>query len=174
MVLGVAFITIGVAAMTLITLRQNKNALTDTIAIPARVDYPAPSLSMTDLDGSPVALTDELGHVTLVNMWATWCAPCLDEMPTLQSFYDDHAGQGFVLIGLNDGELPADVRAFVDERNLAFPIWIDPTFSAEKAFAVVNLPSSFVIDRQGQIKLQWVGAISRELLDGYVVPIIEE
>ncbi|MEW5940094.1 MAG: redoxin domain-containing protein [Chloroflexota bacterium] len=176
--LGVGLIAVGVASMTLITLRQSQladqSATNEFSTTPAKVDYPAPALVLTDLDGNPVALTDYLGQTLLVNMWATWCPPCREEMPTLQAFYNDYSAQGFVLIGLNDGETEAQVREFVDRYGLAFPIWLDPEYASETAFKTMNLPSSFVIDRSGQVRLQWVGAISRPMLDEYVAPIIEE
>ena len=173
-VIGIGLIAVGVAVMTMITLRQNQTSNVDLATVPVEVDYPAPELTLTDLDGNAVALTDLLGQVALVNMWATWCPPCREEMPTLQTFYKDYSAQGFVLIGLNDGEAEPDVRAFVENYGLAFPIWLDPQYTSETAFKTMNLPSSFVIDRNGQVRLQWVGAITRDMLDEYVVPIIQE
>ena len=66
------------------------------------------------------------------------------------------------------------VKEYVTQTGLDFPIWTDPSYLSEQAFNTMNLPSSFVIDRQGQVRLQWVGAISRAMLEKYVVPIIEE
>ena len=173
LVIGMGLITVGVAAMTIITLRQSQFT-TQSITAPVKVDYPAPALSLTDLNGNPVALTDYLGQVVLVNMWATWCPPCREEMPTLEMFYRDYAPNGFVIVGLNDGDAAVDVRDFVTSYGLTFPVWLDPAYLSETAFATSNLPSSFVIDRTGQVRLQWVGAISRDMLEKYVVPIIEE
>ena len=107
-------------------------------------------------------------------MWATWCPPCVAELPTLNSFYKDYSDGGFVIIGIDDGEELGVVKDYVARTGLTFPIWADPTYLSESAFGTMNLPSSFVIDRQGQIRLQWVGAISRDMLEKYVVPIIEQ
>jgi peroxiredoxin len=96
-------------------------------------------------------------------------------MPALQSFYNEHRDQGFVVIAINDGDPTADVLQFVKDYQLTFPVWLDPTYIAtEQAFKTLNLPSSFVIDQSGTVRLQWVGGISRKMLDQHVSPIIME
>lgn len=174
LLIGFGLIAIGVAAMTLITLRRSQGVGQDVSAAPVKVDYPAPSLSLTDLEGAARSLSDYRGQVVLVNIWATWCPPCREEMPTLESFYREYRDRGFVIIGVNDGDIAIDVRDFVSAYGLTFPVWLDPAYLSESAFNTMNLPSSFVIDRQGQVRLQWVGGIDREKLEQYVVPIIEE
>lgn len=174
-VVGIGLVAVGAAAMTLITLRQSQaGRQAEPSVIPAQADYPAPILALKDLDGAPRSLSDYRGQVVLVNLWATWCPPCVAELPALEAFYRDHAREGFVIIGINDGEDQAVVKDFVTRTGLTFPIWMDPTYLSESAFKTMNLPSSYVINRQGQVRLQWVGAISRAMLDKYVIPIIEE
>ena len=177
-VIGIGLIAVGVAAMTLLTLRHSlwsqAGRAAESSAVPAQADYPAPDLILNDLDGNPRSLSDYLGQVALVNMWATWCPPCVEELPTLNSFYNDYAVEGFVIIGIDDGEELGVVKDYVAQQGLIFPIWTDPTYLSERAFNTMNLPSSFLIDRQGQVRLQWVGAISRAMLEKYVLPIIEE
>jgi len=96
-------------------------------------------------------------------------------MPTLESFYNKYREQGFVVIGINDGDPEKDVLQFVKDYRLSFPIWLDPTYIAtEQAFKTMNLPTSFVIDRNGVVQLQWVGGISRKMLDKHVIPLIME
>lgn len=175
LLVGFGLIAVGVAVMTMITLRQSQAAEAAQVqTTPVKVNYPAPSLTLYDLDGVSRSLTDYQGKVVLVNMWATWCPPCREEMPTLEGFYQDYADQGFLIIGLNDGDEAVDVRDFVDSYGLSFPIWLDPDYLSEAAFNTMNLPSSFVIDRQGQVRLQWVGKIERSQLEKYIVPLIQE
>ena len=141
--------------------------------VPARVNFPAPELTLTDIQGVSRSIADYRGQVVLVNLWATWCAPCKEEMPALQAFYEDYRDRGFVVIAINDGEPAADVRAFVGEYELTFPVWLDPTYIAtEEAFHTLNLPASFVIDREGTIQLAWVGRISSSMLEQYLTPLI--
>jgi peroxiredoxin len=149
-----------------------QNALS---TVPVQVNFPAPELRLTDTQGDSHALADYQGQVVLVNLWATWCPPCKEEMPALQAFYDKYQKEGFVIIAVNDGESTADVLQFVKEYELTFPVWLDPTYIAtEQAFKTLNLPSSFVIDRDGTTRLMWVGGISRAMLEKHVTPFIME
>jgi len=143
--------------------------------IPVEVDYAAPELELTALDGQQYSLADYQGSVVLVNIWATWCPPCKAEMPTLEAFYQAHQADGFVTIAVNDGDPEDAVSTFVQNYGLSFPVWLDPTYQAtDEAFKTRNLPSSFVIDREGNIRLRWVGEIDRDSLEKYVTPLILE
>lgn len=147
----------------------------DFSTIPAKVSYSAPELTLLDTQGISRSLVDYRGQVVLVNLWATWCPPCKEEMPALQSFYNRYKDQGFVVIAINDGDPTDDVLQFVEDYRLSFPVWLDPTYIAtEQAFKTLNLPSSFVIDRSGTIQLQWVGGITLKTLEKYVSPLILE
>jgi thiol-disulfide isomerase/thioredoxin len=132
-------------------------------------------LTLVDTQGISRSLTDYRGQVVLVNLWATWCPPCKEEMPALQSFYNKYRDQGFAVIAVNDGDPMADVLQFVEDYRLTFPVWLDPTYIAtEQAFKTLNLPSSFVIDRSGKVQLQWVGGITLKTLEKHVTPLIVE
>jgi thiol-disulfide isomerase/thioredoxin len=142
--------------------------------IPARVNYSAPELRLADLDGNPVSLEDYRGQVILVNNWATWCPPCKAEMPTLQEYYEDHQAQRFILVAIEAGDPASEVARFVADYRLTFPVWLDPKNLALRAFQNDSLPSSYVIDRIGTVRLAWTGAIGRTALDRYVTPLLEE
>lgn len=175
-VTGIGLIVIGIAAFILLKPAAS-NAQVGNLAssvVPAGVNYPAPGLTLDDLQGNLHSLSDYRGQVILVNMWASWCPPCVAELPTLNDFHIDHTGDGFAIIAINDGEELQVVKDYVGTKGFVFPIWLDPTWLSERAFNTTNLPSSFVIDRNGQVRLQWVGAISRAMLDKYVLPIIME
>jgi peroxiredoxin len=147
----------------------------DLSTVPVEVNFPAPELTLSDIQGNSRSLADYRGQVILVNLWATWCPPCKEEMPTLQAFYNKYRQNGFMIIAINDGDPSPDVLQFVEEYKLSFPVWLDPTYIAtEQAFKTLNLPSSFVIDREGIVRQTWVGGISRKMLDKYVTPIIKE
>lgn len=170
---GLGFIVLAVSAYYLLKDWTEAAPRSELAAIPVKVDYPAPALALTNLAGDPVSLADYRGKVVLVNLWATWCPPCKEEMPALETFYQRHAEDGFTIVAINDGDPKADVVNFVEEYGMTFPVWLDPTYIAtEKAFKTLNLPSSFVIDRDGQIVLSWVGGINLRNLEKYVTPII--
>lgn len=170
--LGLGMVLIAVPAyFTLRDLAPRANAST----VPANVNFPAPDLTLTDTAGVSRSLADYREQVVLVNLWATWCSPCKEEMPTLQAFYEDYKDQGFVVIAINDGDPAGDVVQFVEDYELTFPVWLDPTYIAtEEAFHTLNLPASFVIDRNGTIRLAWVGEISFSMLEKHVTPLIME
>ena len=168
--LGVIFL-----AVSIYFIQEYAFNRSDLRAIPASADYAAPNLALTDLAGRSVSLADYRGQVVLVNLWATWCPPCKEEMPALETFYRKHKQNGFTIVAINDGDAIEDVIPFVEEYGLSFPIWLDPTYIAtEKAFKTINLPSSYVINREGQVVLRWVGGINYRNLDKYVSPVIEE
>ncbi len=158
----------------ILALVQNTAPPAEPSAVPIQVNYAAPELTLTNTLGETQSLAQYRGQVVLVNLWATWCPPCKAEMPALQAFYEKHANDGFTIVAINDGDPTGDVLKFVDEYQLTFPVWLDPTYIAtEQAFRTLNLPSSFVIDREGTIRLTWVGGISRRMLEEHVTPLIE-
>jgi peroxiredoxin len=171
--LGLGLLLFAAAAYFL--LQNDAEPSYDLSAIPVKMDYPAPELSLTDMNGNPSSLVDYRGKVILVNLWATWCPPCKEEMPAMETFYRKHTADGFMIVAVNDGDPTPDVVKFVADYGLTFPVWLDPTYIAtEKAFKTMNLPSSFVINGEGRIVLSWVGGVNLRTLEQYVTPIIED
>ena len=177
-VVGAGLILVGIAAILLLSGNQNTSALPqgDTLsAIPALVNYPAPELSLQNVaNGKTESLADYRDKVVLVNNWATWCPPCKAEIPTLEAYYKAHAANGFMIVGIEAGEPQADVSKFVQEHEMTYPVWFDLKNAALSAFKNENLPSSYVIDRKGTIRLAWVGEISNAMLEKYVTPLLAE
>lgn len=175
-VLGIGLVLIGLAAM-LLTQGKNKIETVQPVSnsvTPMEVNYPAPELSLQNVNGNTESLVDYRDKVVLVNNWATWCPPCKAEIPTLQAYYEAHTADGFVIIGIEAGEPQADVLKFTQEHNMTYPIWFDLTSAATTAFRNGSLPSSYVIDRNGTVRLAWVGEISQEMLEKYVTPLLTE
>lgn len=177
--IGSGLILLGVMAALLLprpgqTAPNAKDSSSEPSAIPLRIDSPAPALELNDLRGQPVSLLDYHGGWLLVNNWAIWCPPCKAEMPTLQAFYEDHRQQNFELVAIEAGGAVEDVARFVDQYQLRFTVWPDPEEKVYQAFRNVSLPTSWLIDPAGQIRLTWTGAISREMLENYVTPLLED
>ena len=177
---GVGLILLGVVLYFFLPTSQQSAvndpaAATDFSSVPAKVQFDAPALTLSDIGGAQHSLSDYRGQVVLVNLWATWCPPCKAEMPNLQAFYSKYQAAGFTVIAVEDGDPTADVIAFVKDYGLTFPVWLDPTYQAtDHAFKTSNLPSSYLIDRNGKVRLAWVGAISEGNLEKYIAPIIKE
>lgn len=172
--IGAGLVILGVAAWVLLPGLGTAASQERLSAIPAQVNYPAPELSLTDLEGKPVSLGDYRGQVVLVNNWATWCPPCKEEMPALQAYYEAHQEQNFTIIAIEAGQPVPEVADFVRRYGLTFPVWTDPTLKATVAFRNPGLPSSYVIDASGTVRLAWAGAIDLENLEEYVTPLLEE
>lgn len=171
--IGFGFLALGISFI-LLTDPYTLASKQDFSTVPVQVDFPAPELNLTTLNGEPAALSDYLGRVVLVNLWATWCPPCREEMPTLQAFYEKYQSDGFVLIAIDQGETSELVVPFVKEFGLTFPVWLDIDSEAGIAFQTMNLPSSYVIDRNGRVRLMWIGGISKRNLEKYVPDVIKE
>jgi peroxiredoxin len=128
---------------------------------PVTVGTVAPDFAFEDLDGGLVHLSDYSGEVVLVNIWATWCPPCLDEMPSMERLYQRIGGDGFEILGVSiDAELGlfdllgyrgGDIRAFADSLGLTFPILHDPSGNVQRLYRTMSVPESFLIGRDGII-----------------------
>lgn len=107
------------------------------------------------LDGSTFKLADKKGQVLLVNMWATWCAPCIAEMPHLVEMQNKYRDQGFEIIGLNQSDEPAElIKSFAAKHNLNYQLgWSDTALYAEfvKITHLAGIPQTILINREGQM-----------------------
>jgi len=119
----------------------------------------APELNLPTLEGGRVNLADLRGRVVLVNFWAVWCPPCRKEMPSMERLSKLMAQRPFTILASNAGETPEQIRPFLKEVPLTFPILLDQDSARMKAWRVFVLPTSFLIDKQGQIRYSLSGHI---------------
>jgi peroxiredoxin len=121
---------------------------------------PAPPLSLPDMTAKPHALTALHGQVVLVNFWATWCPPCVKELPSMQRLHRRFQARGFTTLAVDVAEPRAEVSAFLKRiPPLDFPVLLDEDGAARRAWQVHAFPSSFVLDRAGRIRHAFYGAI---------------
>jgi cytochrome c biogenesis protein CcmG/thiol:disulfide interchange protein DsbE len=137
----------------------------------ARADA-APAFALPTVSGGDLALADYRGQVVLVNFWATWCPPCRAELPDLVSYYHDNAGRGFMLIGVNEQETAAQVADYLAQNRLDFPVALDADGRVMEQYGVTGMPSSFLINREGQIVRMWTGMITRATLESAITPLL--
>jgi len=129
--------------------------LTGFMAIPPAIGAdsgPAPNFTLTDAGGQSVTLSDLQGQVVMINFWASWCGPCREEMPLLEQIHQRYESLGFTLLGVNVEENSADGQAFLAERPVSFPVLYDPDNGISKLYDVVAMPSTVLIDRQGNVR----------------------
>jgi peroxiredoxin len=126
------------------------------------IGAPAPAFSARTVDGTRQVkgLADYRGHVTIINVWATWCGPCKAEMPALEKLYETYAPKGLRIAAVSIDETASDdsVRAYARNMGLTFDILHDPQYTIEGAYQVVGYPSSYVLDRDGVIRKIVFGA----------------
>lgn len=135
--------------------------------IPApQAGFLAPDFELKSLSGETVRLSDLHGQAVLVNLWATWCPPCREEMPTLEKMYNEYKDQGLAVVGVNmtyQDDRQA-VAPFVEKHGLTFPILLDETGTTGNAYELKSLPSSYFINRQGVITEVVIGGPMAEAL----------
>ncbi len=120
--------------------------------IPLTPPQPAPQASFTAIDGTPASLADFKGKPTVVNLWATWCQPCLKEMPSLERLKAEVAGKLTVAAVSEDETGAKVVKPFVADKGLEkLPVYLDPKGALAHAFKVRGLPTSIVLNAAGQV-----------------------
>lgn len=124
------------------------------------VGEPAPAYAAATLAGDTVALRELRGQAVLLNLWATWCPPCREEMPGLQALHEEFAEEGLRVVGVSiDAEsADAEVRRFLRENAITFTILHDPRERVSRTFRTTGVPETFLINREGMLVARWIGA----------------
>lgn len=147
--------------------------LSEIAGNPEKIENSKLDFSVKDLSGSSVKLSSLRGKTVLVNFWATWCSPCKEEMPLLQSYYDAHKKDNFVLVGINVSDDVEDAQAFIDQYGYTFPIWSDPSGNVLIDLNMNGLPASLVVNSDGVVVKRWIGPLSQEDLDSMITPLLK-
>jgi thiol-disulfide isomerase/thioredoxin len=119
---------------------------------------PAPPIELKTLDGRPFQLQELRGKVVLVNFWATWCEPCVEEMPSIQKLRARLANAPFEVVAVNHQEGEARIRGFLKKVPLDFPIVRDTDGDVARAWRARIFPSSYLVDAEGRIRYVLAGA----------------
>ncbi len=136
-----------------------------------RAAMPTPALKARDMGGAPKTLADYRGKVVLLNFWASWCPPCLREMPSMDRLRVKMEGRPLEIVALASAEGPEDVKAFLAKMKLGFPIWLDSDGSHTKLWKVFALPTSFLLDAKGRVRYVLTGPTEWD--EGEALKIIE-
>lgn len=136
-------------------------------ALVPEVSSPAPAFDLQTPQGTKVSLSDQRGRPVLVNFWATWCGPCLLEMPLIQKYQDRYPDK-FRVLAVNDDEASADVQAYIAKLGLSFTVLLDPGGKVTDLYRVRAFPSSYFIDSDGVIRFVHLGTLNEDQLSGYL------
>jgi peroxiredoxin len=132
----------------------------------------APDFTLSNLAGEDVSLSDFRGQYVLLNFWATWCPPCRQEMPELNSF--SAAENDFVVVGVNIGEQPNKVKKFMEDNGYNYPTLLDQTREIASIYQVSAIPTSYFIDPTGEIKHIKRGLIMESQLEAIEKQVKDE
>ena len=169
------FVTLAAAGALVLFAWVNRDRLSPVV--PGR---PAPAFAAFDLQGAPKTLEDYSGKVILLNIWATWCPPCQQEMPSMQRLRETVTDEDFVILAVSVdaplgerdlfGREGGDLHAFAENMGLTFRILHDPTGEIQETYQTTGVPESFVVDRNGVIfkkvagPTEWDAAANVELI----------
>jgi cytochrome c biogenesis protein CcmG/thiol:disulfide interchange protein DsbE len=144
--------------------------LVQRAAPPVPAGEPAPPLALADLAGAPVDLADLRGKVVAVNFWASWCAPCREEIPELAEVWSEHRGRCFELLGVAEESAREDVARLA--RGIPYPILLDERASALAAWRVPGYPRTFIVDAEGKVRRVFEGAVRKRQLEEAIRPLL--
>ncbi len=140
------------------TLNDSSLEFSNQVAIEG--DIPAPDFTFPGLDGKMVSLSDYKGKVVLVNIWATWCPPCIAEMPSMEKLYHKFKGENFEILAVSIDETGLKaVAPFMKKTRLTFPALIDSKGAIKSVYRITAIPESFIVDKQGLLIKKIVGPL---------------
>ena len=167
---------IGAAVVPLVLLVAGGLVLLATLpaASPTAEGRSAPDFTLADLDGNPVSLAELRGRPVIVNFWASWCGPCVEEFPLLRDAAARHAGEGLAVVGIVYQDRSEAADAFMARNGATWPAAMDPGDRVATAYGVIGPPETFFIGRDGTIVARQLGQFSAASLDEKIAAIIDE
>ncbi len=112
----------------------------------------APDFALKSNSGENLRLSEYRGEVVMINFWATWCAPCRQEMPLLEDLFSRYERVGFTLLGVNIDDDPRRAMAMAQELGVTFPVLFDSTKDVSKLYEVNAMPVTVILDREGSVR----------------------
>lgn len=171
---GIAFLLVGLLTGgilgALVLLGGPAGNTSSSRRLPPTVGSPVKDFTLQSLDGQNVRLADLQGKPVVMNFWATWCAPCEEEMPLLNQYAEKYADR-MVVLGVNYAETEQQINEFLVETPVSFPILLDATSTVTDDYYVRSFPMTFFVDAEGVLRAQHLGMLSENLLARYLKTI---
>lgn len=171
--------TIGAAAALALGLFTLPTVLRNPAAAPAAENATCKAegqanldFTLKDMNGADFKLAEQKGKVVLMNFWATWCAPCLAEIPEFVKFYEDAKDKGFVIVGVLTEDSGENLRAFASENKMNYPLVIMKPELEDAYGPIFGLPTSVLIARDGSVCKRHFGPMSKEQLEREVKSLL--
>jgi cytochrome c-type biogenesis protein len=141
---------------------------------PLSAGDPAPAYAARSMAGDTVSLESLKGGPVVLNVWATWCIPCKEEMPALQQLHRQFADSGLRILGVSVDAGGADraIRRFVEELGITFQILWDPDQRVSHTFRTIGVPETFLVDGSGRIAHRWIGQF--DPMDSTTIALVRE
>ncbi|KUO64114.1 MAG: hypothetical protein APF84_08375 [Gracilibacter sp. BRH_c7a] len=169
-ILGLLALLAGLVIYSLLFYPLGDPPATDNPVPPnsSKIDL-APDFSLTDLDGNTVNLSDYRGQKNVyLNFWASWCGPCKQEMPDIEAIHREYADKDLVILAVNVGENQNVVGKYIDNNGFSFSVLLDPDMKASRLYKVNSIPVSVFIDKEGKIRAQRVGLLTKDQMLSYI------
>ena len=148
------------------TTNNNTN---NTIEIkPNVIKTKAPDFKLKDLSGKELSLSDLKGKKVFLNFWATWCRPCIQEMPEIQKLYEETKDSDLVIVAVEIGEPLSTVKSFIETNKFGFKVLLDSDQSVAHKYNITGIPTSYFIDVDGNIISKNVGPLDIDQMKAYI------
>ena len=137
--------------------------------VPAGHRQSAPQISGTTLDGKAFSLSQDAGHIVVLNVWGSWCAPCREEGPALEEAYQKYQAKGVDFLGINTRDDNAAAQAYVSDTGITYPSLQDPdemvVLQFKAIFPATTVPSTVILDQQGKVAVRVLGGVTEPELE---------
>jgi cytochrome c biogenesis protein CcmG/thiol:disulfide interchange protein DsbE len=124
----------------------------------ATVGEAAPNFELQNLDGQSISLSGLRGKPVLINFWASWCGPCVSEMPYIQEINKEWSDKGLIVLAINLGDNASQAEQFLQDHNLSLPVLLDTNKVVAPKYGIRAIPTTFFIDKEGIVRVKIIGA----------------
>jgi thiol-disulfide isomerase/thioredoxin len=135
-------------------------------------DVSAVDMPLTTLNGGQVNLSDYQGRWVVVNYWATWCPPCIEEMPELQAFHNEHVENDAVVVGINNELISREqLKSFLETYFITYPVFLSKPVQQSELGLIPGLPTTFLVSPEGKVVARQTGPVTRDMLEQLIVEL---